>query len=149
MSSPRSASRHFAFVDTAAYYALGVVHDGRHTDARAIGQQLVAERWQLVTTNFILAETHALYLNRVGRHEALRALEAVERSNTTIIRVTAADERRARTIIVQYHDKDFTLTDATSFAIMERLGISHAFTFDRNFMQYGFTVLTPLAGTSP
>lgn len=26
---------------------------------------------------------------------------------------------------------------------MERLGITRAFTFDRHFEQYGFTVLTP------
>ena len=36
-----------------------------------------------------------------------------------------------------------TLTDATSFAMMERLGITHAFTADRNCTHYGFAVLTP------
>jgi predicted nucleic acid-binding protein len=35
------------------------------------------------------------------------------------------------------------LTDASSFAIMDRLGITRAFTFDANFSQYGLTVLTP------
>jgi predicted nucleic acid-binding protein len=39
-------------------------------------------------------------------------------------------------------DKDFTLTDATSFAVMERLGITYAFTFDHPFTQYGFIALT-------
>lgn len=84
-----------------------------------------------------------LVLNRVGRRDALRILQEIDRSATIIVRVTPADERRARAIIAQYDDKDFTLTDATSFAVMERLGIGHAFTFDRNFTQYGVTVLTP------
>ena len=53
------------------------------------------------------------------------------------------DEQRARQIIVAYTDKDFTFTDATSFAVMERLRIGHAFTFDDDFRQYGFTTLTP------
>ena len=53
---------------------------------------------------------------------------------------------RAREIIRQYEDKSFSLTDATSFAVMERLRISYAFTFDRNFAQYGFTILTPSSG---
>ncbi len=39
--------------------------------------------------------------------------------------------------------KDFSLTDATSFALMERLGVRFAFTFDRNFAQYGLTALAP------
>ena len=143
MTRPRPAPHRGAFVDTGAYFALSVVRDSNHDAARAIAAQLIAERWRLTTTNFILAETHALFLNRVGRREALRALQAIERSDTTLVRVTPADERRAWAIIEQYADKDFTLTDATSFAVMERLGLTHAFSFDRNFAQYGFTVLTP------
>ena len=59
----------------------------------------------------------------------------------TTIRVGRADEERARAILNQYSDKDFSLTDATSFVVMERLGISDAFCFDRNFAQYRFNVL--------
>jgi predicted nucleic acid-binding protein len=44
---------------------------------------------------------------------------------------------------VQYDDKAFSLTDATSFGVMERLGTSQAFTFDRNFLQYGIPPLSP------
>ena len=59
----------------------------------------------------------------------------------TIVRVEPEDEVRAREIIRRYDDKDFSLTDATSFAVMDRLGITTAFTFDRNFVQYGLDVL--------
>jgi predicted nucleic acid-binding protein len=45
----------------------------------------------------------------------------MERSATTVIRVRAVDEVRARQIIYRYDDKDFSLTDAISFAVMERL----------------------------
>jgi len=60
-----------------------------------------------------------------------------------VVRARAADEVRARHIIYQYDDKAFSMTDAISFAVMERLHITRAFTFDRHFAQYGFTVLTP------
>ena len=35
------------------------------------------------------------------------------------------------------------MTDAISFAIMARLGLSQAFTFDKHFEQYGWRVLHP------
>lgn len=91
----------------------------------------------------MLAETHALLLARRGRTIAARILTEIDHSTAVLVRVSAADERRAREIITTYQDKDFSLTDATSFAIMERLRIGHAFTFDRHFTQYGFTVLEP------
>ena len=59
------------------------------------------------------------------------------------MRVTPQDERRAREILTRYTDKAFSFTDATSFALMERLGISYAFSFDSDFRQYGMMTLTP------
>ena len=78
----------------------------------------------------------------MDRNVAARVLSDIDDSNVlTVIRVSVADEARAREIIRQYQDKDFSLTDATSFAVMERLGITHAFTLDHNFSQYGFIVM--------
>jgi uncharacterized protein len=48
----------------------------------------------------------------------------------------------AREIIVQCTDKDFSLTDAISFAVMERPGIPQALVFDRHFAQNDILVLT-------
>jgi predicted nucleic acid-binding protein len=131
-----------ALLDTSAYFALVDLNEQRHPDAESIRHRLVGERWRLFTTNFILAETHALLLTRLGYPYAMRFLDELEQSLTTIVRVVAADERRAREILRQYDDKAFSLTDATSFAVMERLRIPYAFTFDRNFAQYGLTVLS-------
>jgi len=132
-----------ALLDTSAYYALTDRGEHTHQTAQRIRQRLIAQRWRLFTTNFILAETHALLLSRLGSHTALRVLLEIDRSNTTIIRITASDERAARALLEQYDDKAFSLTDALSFVVMERLAISHAFTFDRNFTQYGLPALTP------
>jgi predicted nucleic acid-binding protein len=40
--------------------------------------------------------------------------------------------------IFTYTDKSFSYTDATTFAVMERLGINEALAFDQHFPQYGF-----------
>jgi predicted nucleic acid-binding protein len=90
----------------------------------------------------LLIESHALILSVLGRAQAAQFLKHMEESHTVVIRVRAADEARAKQILFQYTDKDFSFADATSFAVMERLDIRLAFTFDRDFAQYGFTVLT-------
>ena len=142
--SPPAGRR--VLIDTSAYYALVDATDGHHAGARAMAGRLAAERWRLFTTNFILAETHALVLARLGYTTAATVLREIDRSTTTIVRVSAADERRAREIIAQYRDKDFSFTDALSFAVMERLRIVLAFTYDRHFAQYGLGLVGADAG---
>lgn len=130
------------FNDSSAYYALAAPDDDNHAAATVILNRLIAERRPSFTTNFVVAETHALVLNRRNRQLALRVLSQIDRSSTVIVRVSAADERRAREILAHYADKDFTLTDATSFAVMDRLRIPVAFTFDGDFAQYRFRLLS-------
>lgn len=146
MSRQSTVAHKRALIDTSAFAALIVAREHDHAAARRIQAGLVSERWRLITTNFIVAETHALLLAREGRTPAARALQAIDHGTTAIIRVEESDERRAREIIHQYTDKDFSLTDVLSFAVMERLRIGHAFTFDRHFAQYGFAVLGPSSG---
>jgi len=54
---------------------------------------------------------------------------------------TEEEDEAARDIIARYSDKSFSYTDAASFAIIERLGISVAFAFDDDFRQYGLEVI--------
>jgi predicted nucleic acid-binding protein len=130
------------FIDTSAYYAAINYRDADHEPAARWMQGLVEARHRLVTTNFVLAELHALAPTRLDRRAAAQVLATVDSSPlTTIVRVAARDERRARQIISNYTDKDFSLTDATSFAVMERLRIPQAFTLDKNFSQFGWLVL--------
>ena len=143
MKRPPIARLRRIFLDTSAYFALTDSQDTNHAKAKALATWFAQERWRLFTTNLILAETHALFLSRLGREIALKALREIDRSATTIVRATIADEHKAREILEKYHDKDFSLCDAISFGVMERLDISSAFAFDQHFAQYGFTVLLP------
>lgn len=132
------------FVDTSAYFALTVPDDQNHTAARATRRRLQNGRARLYTTRYILAETHALLVaRRRNAVDALRALRTIEASRTLVISATEADEEAARAILERYDDHLFSLTDAVSFAIMERLRIEAVFTFDADFAEYGLTVLRP------
>ncbi len=105
-------------------------------------RRLTDERWQMYTTNVVVAELHALVLARRGREMAGQILMVIDRAPaTTIVRVTEHDEREAHEIIRRYADKSFSLTDALSFAVMQRLRIPAAFTFDDDFRQFGVQIL--------
>jgi uncharacterized protein len=140
MSRPPEPFRYRILVDSSAFFALYSADDILHSRAVAVGE---TSRGWLFTTNFIVAETHALLLRRLGRRVAVLFLHEVDRGRITLVRVSLADEQRAREIITLHDDKDYPLTDATSFAVMERLRIEEAFTFDRHFAQDGFVVLGP------
>lgn len=95
------------------------------------------------TTSFVLAETHALFLVRLGRAAASTFLREIVQSSTPIVRVSSRDEERARALVFQSDDEGFSYTDAPSFAVMERLGIEATFTFEHNLAQYGLTMIGP------
>jgi len=76
-----------------------------------------------------------LLLSRLG---AQTARAWVLNQNWPIEPLSLADEEKAKQIIRRYTDKTFSYTDATSFAVMERLGVNEAFAFDPHFQQYGF-----------
>jgi len=129
------------FVDSSAYLALLDADDEHHSQATEILQELAQARYRQFTTNVLLIESHALILSVLGRTHAAQFLKDMQESNTVVLRARAADEERAKQILFQYDDKDFSFADTISFAVMERLAIRLAFTFDRDFAQYGFTVL--------
>ena len=80
-------------------------------------------------------------VRRIGRDRCVDVLDRFRRGAVRLERVSETDEERAVQIIEQYRDKAFSYTDATSFAIMERLRIEAAFSFDRHFQQFGRTTL--------
>lgn len=131
------------FADTSFFYALVDRRDAFHRVCRNLLQQAEQQRRPILTTNFAVAETHALLLSRLGRSIAYQWLEAVT-EYAWMERVTEDDEIRARRIIRDFSDKDFSYTDATSFAVMARLNIRIAFALDEHFAQYGGFLVLPL-----
>lgn len=132
------------FVDTSAYFALADSRDENHEAATRFIHQMIREGTELLTTNYIIAETHTLLLNRIGYTTALQVIEELYKSQTRIYRVREAEERRALEITRMYTDKKFSLVDAISFATMERFHLTQAFAFDHHFAQYGFSLLPAL-----
>jgi predicted nucleic acid-binding protein len=122
-------------LDSSAILAVLDRADQNHAAALRAATELARLRCRLFQSTWLRAETHALLIARVGADPARRWLSSPP---PPTVRPDAADEARGETIVERYRDKDFSLCDAVSFALMERLGSRAAFTFDRHFEQYGF-----------
>lgn len=125
-------------VDTSAVFALLDRSDANHAAARTTLEALKRRRAEPLLTNFIVAESHALALSRLGADIARRWVLG---NVWPIERVAEGDESKALAILGKYVDKTFSYTDASTFAVMERLGLKTAFAFDPHFRQYGFQLV--------
>jgi predicted nucleic acid-binding protein len=130
------------FLDTGAFVAMRRDDERQHGRALATIASLVTERARLVTTNYVFAETYAALLVRVGRHAAIEFGREFRSGKTfDLIRVDEELEESAWAILESHDDKLWSYVDATSFALMEREGITTAFAFDQHFAQRGLDVL--------
>jgi predicted nucleic acid-binding protein len=120
--------------DSSAILALLDADDADHGRAVDVAQQIAGERRPAFITNYIEAEAHALLLRKLGRTVARQWLLA---GSLPVVAVTAKEEQRAKDILARHGDKDWTLCDAISFAVLDARRVSRAFTFDHHFRQYG------------
>ena len=122
------------FVDTSAWYA--AVDSSDASNARA--KTILAGGEPLVTTDHVLVETWTLLRYRIRRQAAEGFWEGLHRGVAVVEPVTAADLEAAWQIGVSFRDQDFSIVDRTSFAVMRRLGIDRAASFDDDFAIFRF-----------
>lgn len=92
----------------------------------------------LLLTDHILVETWRLLNIRVHREAADRFWLRVRQRAADLEFVTPADLETAWAIGEAFPDQDFSIVDRTSFAVMERLGISRVASFDNHFAVYRY-----------
>lgn len=125
------------FVDTSFWYALRVVRDPRHQEARTLLDS--CGRRTLVTTNLVVGELWTLLVRRAGHDAAVRAIRALRRrQGMRIDQVEVADEAAAWTWLIEHDEREYSFVDATSYAVMRRLGLTEALAFDGDFAAAGF-----------
>lgn len=130
------------FVDTAGWMACADAADPAHQAARAARDQALEEGRLLVTTDYVVDETLTLIRMRLGIAAAEAWWGQVEGSSR--VRHESIDAMRAekaRATFFRHRDKDYSLTDCTSFVVMRELRLKQALTTDRHFRQAGFLAL--------
>lgn len=130
------------FVDTGYLIALFSPNDAHHTQALALQAQVQRERRQLLTTEAVVFEVGAAF-SRV----AYRAVgQAVMHTliNDSLIETTPVMpvlRDKALALFAQHQDKDWSLCDCASFAVMRERGVTQSLSADHHFDQAGFTAL--------
>ncbi len=131
------------FVDTSAFLALYIKNDDFHQHAIEALTQLKVISYLLITSNFILDETYTFIRARKGKKEALDFGQVLVNNSDIIkiVRITVNDEKKAFDYFQTLDGRGISFTDCTSFALMKRIGIKTAFTFDDDFKRAGFKVI--------
>ena len=122
------------FVDTSIFYA--AADAGDQSNRRA--QEILAAGEVLVTSDHILAESWLFLNRRLGWEAAERFWAAIRAGAAMIEPVLPPDLEAAWHIGRAFSDQRFSLVDRTSFAVMERLGITRAASLDDDFAVYRF-----------
>ncbi len=120
--------------DSSAILALLDADDTDHDTAARVAKEIAKEERPSFVTNYIEVEAHALLLRKLGR--AL-ALEWLLSGGLPVVRVSPQEEQRAKEFLERYNDKNWSLCDSISFAVIDSRKIDAAFSFDRHFLQFG------------
>jgi predicted nucleic acid-binding protein len=123
-----------AFVDSSAFYAAADRGDTSHERSKV----LLAAEQSLITTDHVLVETWLLLRHRLGRPAAERFWNGIRAGASAIEPVGVADLETAWSIGQAFVDQDFSITDRTSFAVMQRLDVHRVVTLDADFAIYRF-----------
>jgi uncharacterized protein len=129
------------FVDTSAWLALADAHDRHHDEAREVQRRIIrGEYGHQITSNYVLVESVSIIRRRLGLRPAMALAGAMASGKEVgLFWVEPVHHREAMELMASHADKQWSVTDCTSFVLMRSMGVRDAFTFDRDFAQAGFS----------
>ena len=127
------------FLDTGFILALEDADDQHHGEAAGYWRAYHERPHPLVSTAYVFDETLTIIRKRLDHARAMVVARRLRASPLmTLLRVDLPDFEAGLAWFERYDDKDFSFTDCVSFAVMKRLELSTALTFDQHFVQAGF-----------
>ncbi len=132
------------FADTSGWASLVDVSQPFNVLAAQVIKSTRTQGAMLVTTNYIIAELVALLHSpmRISRRESIRFIDSLKSTPyVEIVHINETLDAAAWQLLKARADKNWSLVDCASFALMQQRGISEALTSDHHFEQAGFTRL--------
>lgn len=129
-------------VDTAAWIALVNTRDELHNRAEQTMAELRRRKVALVTTEFVLLEVGNALCTLAWRGKAIRLIDGLRSlSNLRIIPADTSLLADGWQLYRNRSDKEWSLTDCISIAVMQKEDLDQVFTSDHHFEQAGFVKL--------
>lgn len=129
------------FVDASAFIAILVESDFNHTRAAEIAARLELEKAELVTSSMIIAEVLTVLSMRFSKALAIEFGERIMKGGIQIVHPSALSFEHAWQIWKNEQQKDVSVVDAMSFALIESERIPASFSFDHDFLKRSFEAL--------
>jgi predicted nucleic acid-binding protein len=129
------------FVDSACVIALVSDRDDLHEPAIELFED-TRSRGRLVTTRAVCLEVGNFFKKPHQRRRVAELLQIIEDAQDIDV-VPISDDlfQRALSLYGNRPDKTWSLTDCSSFVVMQERGITSALTHDHHFAQAGFVPL--------
>ena len=126
--------------DTSALLALAVEKDRHHE--RAVEFRRSNPHVRLVLTELVLAEFGTRYRARRDASTTAAAIRDYLRSAAyEVVFIERELLSAGADLMAKFSDKRLSLTDCVSFALMDRLRLRQAFTFDHDFRDCGYEMV--------
>jgi len=127
------------FLDTGFLIALEAGDDQHHAEVAAFWKRYQESPTPLVATSYVFNEV-VTFFNSRGHHAKVVEIGRHLLSSPTVhfMHVDEPLFDEAWQSFQRYDDKRYSFTDCVSFAVMKRLKLKTALTFDKHFTQAGF-----------
>jgi uncharacterized protein len=122
------------FVDTSVWFAAVNKRDLHN----ALAKKLLSSITGLVLTDYVLVESWGLINNKLHSGAAEQFWQTIRAGMAELKNVTPTDLEAAWESGAAFADQEFSIVDRTSFAVMERLGITEVASFDYDFAIYRY-----------
>jgi predicted nucleic acid-binding protein len=132
------------FVDTSGWGHLVDRTQPFHALAAKIYRRTRQQTRRMVTTNYIVLELVALFTSplRIPRPTVVSFIDGLKKSPyIDIVHIDVGLDGDAWQLLRNRLDKEWSLVDCASFAVMKHTGMTEALTTDKHFEQAGFVRL--------
>lgn len=127
------------FLDTSYILALENTKDQYHHAVVQHWHSLSTSSLTLLTTTYVIDEIVTFLNSRSMHQKAVTVAQYLLHS--PVVGILHVDEElffKGLDYFIEHADKRYSLTDCISFVVMQKQGITTAFTFDKHFLQAGF-----------